>query len=195
LTTKHDILIDIYKTYDIEDIVKKNLQQSIADESYKDLSQHIYLVLYDLPFSTLYMLHSRKRIPHYITGIIRNQRQSPYLEYQKHFKHHSKDYEFVDDNDVEDFDYIEPIDETEEKLRIVNKVLHKDYPISDISNFTYEQKENLFCVEIFKLYQKKKIHGYSFTKLAKDLNINRTLISDSIQQAKAIIIQEYEKTK
>jgi len=189
--TKNEIILQIYKQYDIEDLVKRNIHQSVLDDSYKDLAQHIYLVLYDIPFAKLYLLYSRKQIPHYITGIIKNQRKSVYLEYNKYFKCHDNQFVDIDQPQPE----VEIINDTlQDKLEAVNKVLYRNYPISNIENFTYIQSAEFFCIEILKLYLKKKIQGnYSFTKLSQELGINRNLISDSVQEAKDIIRREYKK--
>lgn len=189
MTTKNEIINDIYKLYDVEEIVKMNLHQSIPDQSYKDLAQHIYLILYELPFANLYMLYKHKRIPHYITGIVKNQRQSPYLQYQKQFRFQS--YEL--DYDIKDEEYIEPNTTAEDKLDVINNVLYKTYPIANLSAFTQQESVEFFTIEIYKLYIKKKVAGYSFTQLSKDLGINRSLISDSVQDCKDIIRREYEK--
>jgi len=184
------MLLQIFNQYDIEDLVKRNLKQSIQDDSYKDLSQQIFLILFELPFSRLYYLLSRNQIPYYVIGIIKNQRQSPYLEYNKYFKCNSQELNY-------DIEYKEddiPDNELQDKLDIINEVLYKNYPITDIHKFTYVQSAEFFCVEIYKLYLKKKSKSnYSFTKLSEELGINRNLISDSIQDSKDIIRREYYK--
>jgi len=182
----------VYKDYNVEDMVKKNIHQSKSDESYKDLSQQIYLILYELPYARLYILYAHKRIGHFITGIIKNQRTSPYLEFNKHFKLNSKELSY----DIED-EYEEMLpDEYQSKVETINYVMYKLYPLENINNLTDDQRHEFFCIEILKMYLKKKLNNnYSFTKLSQELKINRSLISDSIQNAKVIIRREYNKNK
>lgn len=171
-------------------MVKRNIHQSVQDDSYKDLAQHIYLILYELPFSRLYYLYSRGQIPFFITGIIKNHRKSPYLEYRKYFHHYDNSY----DGDYPIEEEEEESDELLDKLEVINTVLYKNYPLANITGFTYIQKAEFFCIEIYKLYLKKKnTSNYSFTKLSQELGINRNLISDSIQDAKDIIRREYNR--
>lgn len=185
---KHELLQTIYKQYNIEDLVKRNIQQSIADESYKDLAQQIYLILYDLPYSRLYYLLSRKQIPHYITGIIKNQRQSKYLDYLKYFKIFEK----PSITDIAEQEYKEDKNILRERLETIDYVLHKKYPLSELQNFSYIQKAEFFSIEIYKLYLKKKATSrFTFTKLTEELKISRDVVNKAIQEAKKIIRDEH----
>jgi hypothetical protein len=192
--TKHELLLEIYNQVDVLGIIKKNISGSIPDGSCHDLYQHIYLILYDMPFSRLYYLLSRKQIAYYIIGIIKNHRQSPYLEFNKYFR--------FTDSVLPDSALQQPeIEEEEEisedamkKLETVSFILHKKYPIENIEKFTQQQTNEFFCVEIYKLYLKRKNNSsFSFTRLAKELKINRNLVSDSIQEAKRLIREEFRK--
>jgi len=190
---KQEIILQIFKDIDIDNMIKKNINKSSLDDSFKDLRQDIYIILYELPYSKLYILYKRKQITQYIYGIIKNQRQSPYLNYLKYYVF--KEHQIINENTPDIIEEELP-NELLIKLEAINKVLYKKYPIENIENFTYIQMTEFFVIEIFKLYLKKKINSkYSFTKLSEELNINRNLISDSIQEAKKIINREYKKIK
>jgi Lhr-like helicase len=189
--TKNDLLEIIFKEYDVQRMVKINISNSVLDNSYEDLSQEIYLILYELPFSRLYYLYTRNQMPNYITGIIKHQRNSPYLQYNKLFK--------LYDRELSEFKecWEEPDDKQEDnfylKMETINEMLHKKYPIERVSDFNKKEMREFFSIEIYKLYLKKKFSSnFSFTRLSKELGISRNLISDSIQLCKQLIRDEYK---
>ena len=121
-----------------------------------------------------------------------NHRQSPYLEYNRLFKCFENELK----NDIPDeIEEPEP-DQYYNKLETINKILYKNYPLTSLTAFTNQDLINWFCIELYKLYLKKKqSNKITFSKLSKELHINRNIISDSIQIAKQLIREDFQKNK
>lgn len=207
---KNELILQIYNDYDIDDMIIKNIHQSKQSDSHKDLYQEIYFILYQLSYSRLYYLYTRNQINFFIIGIIKNERNNQWSNYNKNLRYNNNEYDennyncinFIYnkmcwdnyDNTLDSYLNDKQNDETEreKKLDFINDYLNK-FKVDDLDTLDEQEKNKYAVIEIYKLYIKKKKKGYSFTSLSKELNMNRQTFSNIIQQAKEIILNEYKK--
>lgn len=185
--SNNEIVEIVYRNYNIEKIIIKNIASSTLDDSYKDLASYIYLTLLTMDNERLNILYNTKKLKLFIIGIICNQRNIHYSMYNKFYRYKEKE-EVPDLQDDTTYNY-----EKYYKLDFINEMLKNNHPMEKVKQLDPAEQYNFFSLEILKLYIKKKATGENLTHMSKEMKISRNVISEAIQNAKQLIKKEYEK--
>ena len=91
--TNNEIVDYVYRHYKIGSLIRKIISTSDLDDSYKDLEQYIYVLLLEMENNKLNELYNKKKLRHWVSQVILNQRNynSAYPSknngvYNKYFK-------------------------------------------------------------------------------------------------------------
>lgn len=209
--TNNEIVIQVYKTYDIGKLIKLLISESIIDQTYQDLEQYVYCELLQMDNTRLNALYNtgldveidsdENKLRCYISNLIKNQRNlsrshfNTKIKNRKEFNGEKVFYynlaEMSDDIIKEliyEVDDNEIDDDFEEKLKFVQNHF-SSYQIDRTGN-TYEERrcaaENFFILESINT-------GLSVKEIAEKYSKSRSTVNTLIQTGKKRIIDNYEK--
>lgn len=190
--TNNEIVIEVYKTYKVKQMVKKLITNSSIDGSCDDLEQIIYIVLLKMDNKKLNMLYKYNELKKWINQIIKNQRNYYKNEYQTC---RLKEHIMLDEEHEED---------------INNSIKEHDYKLdwldSELNKYDWDRlndEDEIIAAQygMLKFYMDS---GFSMDKIAKMYNMidqktgeikhpSPTKINIMILEAKKNILENYER--
>lgn len=192
--TNNEIVTIVYKEYKIDELIKKLIDTSVRDQTYKDLEQYIYLCLLEIENKKLNKLYNKNELKNFIVGIIMNQRNQNRTHYNRKLK-------YVSNYDGKAFSYIEFNEEL-----IEDELIEYDNTIDDKINFIENEFDNYkldhsgLTYEDLRIgaeyfYLKEYIRtGLSIRELAKRHLKNRSTIYTLISSGRNRIKEKYNST-
>lgn len=190
MLTNNEIVEFVNRKIDISTVVKKNIQNSITDGSFQDLSQYIYLKLLQMDNGKLNDLYERKLLGPYIVRMVLNQRNDPYKNTAYYNECVIQNNEIINDavmSEMEDdSDLVK-----KEQLEFLEYILNK-YDVAEVSGYTVKQNWEFGSIELLKMNYNR---GHSIESLSKAFKMPRRTVFETLKYAKAVIKNEYEKRK
>ena len=177
-----DIVLWVYDNVDVEKFIRKVIDISYNNASYKDLSQYIYLYLLEYDNTKLNNLYDNKVLPQFIMRIILNQRN--------YYRSYFNLYLYPIDKEL-DFDKeyeIDIVDDKNDKLIFINKELKKY--IGRRKNLSLSNEQEMLCYEVYRLYLNR---GYTIKELSIRLDLGYNTVVRLIRTAKETIKNKYDK--
>lgn len=182
--TNNEIVDYVYRHYKIGSLIRKIISTSDLDDSYKDLEQYIYVLLLEMENNKLNELYNKKKLRHWVSQVILNQRNynSAYPSknngvYNKYFKLSAID-KIVDiiDEDTHDF-----------RIDFIYYELER-IPFGT-TGLTNDELRKMLSYELFRFYIER---GVSMTAVAKKFGFCRTTARTLIMEAKNNIIKSFK---
>jgi hypothetical protein len=178
-----EIVLEIYKKYNIIKYIKSLIKNSINDYSYQDLEQIIYIALLTMDNNKLNNMFFNNELIKWINKTIKNKRNgNKYKLVNKdkinYYTNEYKDCVIHDHREATEEELI--IDEHNYYLDWLDYILNDYYDWND-KNLTQEKIKHLGNFEILKFWLSTH---YSMGKIAKQFNCGTTKINKMINEAK-----------
>lgn len=181
LLSNNDIVIRVFKNYEIKKLIIRMINQSYNDQSYNDLEQYVYEQLLKFDNIRLNEIYHNSKLRNFISKIIQHQRDGTghgvYLKYL-HIKETNPILDIIDENE-EDFQIELIINYINNKSEMLEENVYNSNQLKIILSFT-----------ILKKYY---LSDLTQSLLAIHLNLSRTTVNHLIKFAREDILSWWEK--